>query len=157
MPGFLPFGRASFMLDFVAVAMFLILPILSYSLYLVKVRKDYVGHKRLQIFLGLLLLVAVVLFEVDIRLHGWRHLAKPSPYYDTILFPVLYVHLLFACSTSLLWILTIALALRSFPNPPMPGAHSPWHKRLAWPAAITMYTTAVTGWTFYWMAFVATS
>lgn len=155
MPGFLPYSRASFMLDFVAIAMFLILPILSYSLYLVKVRKDYRTHKKLQIFLGLLLLVAVVLFEVDIRIYGWRHLAEPSPYYSTSLFPVLYIHLFFACSTSVLWIVTILLALRKFPRPPVPSHHSDWHKRLAWPAAITMYITAITGWTFYWMAFVS--
>jgi hypothetical protein len=144
------------MLDFVAVAMFLILPILSYSLYLVKVRKNYLAHKRLQIFLGLLLLVAVVLFEVDIRIYGWRHLAEPSPYYATALFPILYIHLFFAISTSLLWIVTILLAIRNFPSVPRPGPHSTLHKRLAWPAAITMYITAITGWTFYWMAFVAT-
>lgn len=155
MPGFLPFSRASFMLDFVALAMFLILPLLSWSLFEVRIRRNYLRHKRLQIFLGGLLLVAVVLFEVDIRVNGWRHLAEPSPYYQTLLFPVLYVHLFFACSTSLLWIVTIVSALRNIPNPPRPCPHSTWHKRLARPAAATMFCTAITGWTFYWMAFVA--
>ncbi|MFO0947844.1 MAG: DUF420 domain-containing protein [Planctomycetota bacterium] len=155
MPGFLPYSRASFMLDFVAVAMFLILPILTFSIYLVKSRKNYRLHKQLQVFLGALLLVAVALFELDIRIHGWRHLAEPSPYYHTALFPVLYVHLFFAVSTSLLWVVTIVHALRVIPSPPAPGPWSKAHKRLAIPAALTMYTTAITGWTFYYMAFVA--
>lgn len=155
MPGFLPHSRASFMLDFVALAMVLILPILTYSIYQVKVRKNFLLHARIQLFLGLLLLAAVALFEVDIRIHGWRHLAEPSPYYQTMLFPVLYVHLFFAVSTSLLWIVTIVHAFRAIPWPPTPGPWSTRHKRLAIPAAVTMYTTAVTGWTFYYMAFVA--
>ena len=148
-------SRATFMLDVVAVAMFLIIPALSYSLYLVKVHRDFKTHKAIQLGLGVVLLAAVTLFEIDIRLHGWRHLATASPYYDAGLFPVLYVHLFFAVSTTVLWGFTIVDALRKFPSPIQPSPYGEFHKRIAWLAAIGMYCTSVTGWTFYYMAFMA--
>jgi hypothetical protein len=43
----------------------------------------------------------------------------------------------------------------NFPCPPAPGPHSPWHIRWAKVAAIDMLMTAITGWLFYWLAFVA--
>jgi putative membrane protein len=54
----------------------------------------------------------------------------------------------------ILWPVTIVLALRKFPNPPAPGAHSPTHIRLARLAALDMLLTSITGWIFYWLAFV---
>lgn len=154
-PGFIPGSRATLMLDVVAVAMFVILPIMTWSIAAARYRRRYRAHKRAQWTLGVLLLVAVTLFEVDIRAFGWRHLAEPSPYYQTILFPVLYVHLFFSVSTTLLWTATILLALKRFPSEPLPSAHSATHRRLGWMSAIFMSITAVTGWTFYYMAFLA--
>ena len=49
----------------------------------------------------------------------------------------------------------IIQALRKFPSPPKPGPHSAAHKRWAWLATIAMVGTAVTGWAFYYLAFVA--
>jgi uncharacterized membrane protein YozB (DUF420 family) len=159
MDGFLG-TRASLMLDVVALAMLVLVPVLAFSIYQVKVRRNYSLHKAIQLTLGGVLLVAVTLFEVDIRLHGWRHLAAPSPYAshegstDWVMV-VLTVHLFFAVSSAVLWILVIARALRNFPSPPVPGPHSAWHRRWATIAAIDMTCTAVTGWVFYWLAFVA--
>lgn len=143
------------MLDVVASAMFIVVPVMLWSIWLVRNRRNYVLHKRVQLSLGGLLLVAVVLFEIDMRMNGWRHLAEPSPFYETWLFPVLYVHLFIAISTTLLWVITIVGALMKFPNPVRPTGYSVWHKRFAKPAAAGMCCTAVTGWTFYIMAFVA--
>ena len=152
-PGFL--SRATLMFDVVSLAMFLVLPVLTWSIYEAKYRHNYALHKRLQVGLGLVLLVAVLLFEVDIRTHDWKPLTEASPYHDTTLWPMLWVHLFFSISTTLLWIVTIVLALRKFPNPPTPGPHSRIHVPLARTAALFMFCTALTGWTFYWMAFVA--
>jgi hypothetical protein len=66
----------------------------------------------------------------------------------------LYVHLFFAVTTVVLWPAVIFLALRSFPNPPRPALHSRIHVLLARLAAVDMMLTAVTGWVFYWLAFV---
>lgn len=155
MPGILPGSRGSLMLDVVALSMFAVVPAMLWAIYLVRVKKNYLLHKRVQLVLATVLLAAVTLFEVEMRLHGWRHLAKESPYYDTVLFPVLWVHLFFAVSTSVLWIWTVVGALRKFAPVPTPGPYSLTHRRVAKLAAAGMCCTAVTGWTFYWMAFIA--
>jgi putative membrane protein len=161
-PGFDGFlgTRASWMLDFVAVALVFILGILAASIWLVRYRRAYRLHKGLQLSLGILLAAAVALFEVDVRLHGWQDRARASSYFGTtaepgLLFDVLYVHLFFSITTTLLWIYVIVQALRKFPRPVAPGTHSAAHRRWAWIAALAMLGTAVTGWLFYWMAFVA--
>lgn len=155
MPGIVPFSRASLMMDVVALAMFAVIPVMIWSIYLVACQKRYELHKIVQLSLGGLLLFAVVLFEVDVRLNGWRQNALVSPYYTTWLNPVLYAHLFFAISTTLLWIYTIVGAVRRFARPASPGGYSGHHKRVAKAAALGMCMTALTGWVFYWMAFVA--
>ncbi len=152
--------RASLMLDVVFVAMFVVVPVLGYSVYLVKYRQRYALHKRIQLILGVVLLVTVALFEFDMRYNGWRDRARPSPYYGSDdaggwMWTALYVHLAFAVTTAGLWIAVIGRALRNFPNPPVPNGHSPWHRRWGQIAAIDMALTALTGWIFYWLAFVA--
>lgn len=155
MQGFLPFSRASFMLDFVVVAMFAMVPTLLWSISLVRRKKNYALHRRVQLILAGVLLVTIVLFEVDVRLNGWQQYAKASPYFDSWLFPFLYFHLVFAISTTILWVVTVVGALRHFKAPVGPNAYSPRHKILGRLAAIDMCCTALTGVTFHWMAFVA--
>src|SRR5207244_2693620 len=107
------------------------------------------------------LLVAVLLFEVDIRVNGWEARAAASPYFDPThkwTSPAgigLIVHLSFAVPTLLLWIYVVVQALRKFSRPPIPGHHSRSHSRWGTLAAAGMALTAVTGWIFYWLAFVA--
>jgi uncharacterized membrane protein YozB (DUF420 family) len=148
--------RASLMLDVVFLAMFVVVPVLAWSIYLVKVRRNYALHKQVQVTLGLVLLAAVTLFEIDMRVNGWTDRAEPSPYWnDGTVRNALVVHLVFAVSTAVLWIVVIVRALRNFPSPPTPGPHSAWHKRWAWAAAVDMLLTSLTGWVFYWLAFAA--
>jgi hypothetical protein len=157
--GFLGY-KSSFMLDFVVVALVLIVPILLFSLYTVKVRKDFTLHRNLQLLLGIVLLVAVAAFEVDLRLQGgWQAVVnkgEPKLTSDKLatVAKLLYVHLVFAISTPFLWIATITLALRRFPNPPHPGPHSRLHKTLGWLSTIDITLTSVTGLVFYYVAFV---
>ena len=161
--GFLPLGRGSVMLDVVFVAMFIVVPALAVSIYLVKRRGRYDLHKKLQLVLAAVLLVAVLLFELDMQfITRWEMRAEPSPYFaeaNKWTCPAgisLIIHLSFAVPTLLLWIYVVVQALRKFSNPPGPGPHSAAHARTGWPAAIGMLLTAVTGWIFYWLAFVAT-
>jgi uncharacterized membrane protein YozB (DUF420 family) len=163
----MPFGadgflgtRASLMLDVVALAMLVVVPVLGVSVYLVKYRRQYALHKKIQLALGTALLVTVVMFEADMRLSGWRHRAEVSPFAGgdgttDWVFVSLAIHLCFAITSALLWIVVIARALRNFPSPPVPSTHSPWHRRYGMAAAIDMVCTAVTGWVFYYLAFVA--
>lgn len=160
LPGFLG-TRASLMLDVVFAAMFLIVPILGLSIYLARYRRMYNAHKWIQIIMGVVLLVTVTAFEVDMRLFtDWEMLAEPSPYYTTpdewnTVWYSLVIHLLFAVPTPLVWTYVIVQALRQFPNPPRPAKHSRHHIFCARVAAILMALTAVTGWIFYYLAFVA--
>lgn len=153
--------RATIMFDVVTVALVLFLPTLAWSIGHVR-RGRYKIHKRVQITLGVTLFLVVSLFEADIQVTrrvldgGWRSLTTASPYHGALLDQFLRIHLIFATSTAILWIATLAHALAMFPRPPRPGGPSRWHKYLAWSATAGIFATAVTGWTFYYMAFVAT-
>jgi putative membrane protein len=158
--GFLGF-RTSFMLDFVVVALVLIVPVLVFSLYLVKIQKQYTAHRNLQLLLGIVLLVAVGLFEVDLQWvqKGWENVVakRATPLTAEQLGFVrilLRVHLVFAITTPLLWVATIVLALRRMPSPPQPCAHSQLHKKLGWASTIDIVLTSITGLVFYYFAFV---
>ena len=158
--GFLSF-RTSFMLDFVVVALVLIVPVLVYSLFAVKFQQRYTVHRRLQLLLGGVLLVAVALFEIDLQWvqGGWAKVVgkRVTPLTTEQLGfvqTVLRVHLVFAISTPVLWATTIALALRRMPSPPRPCPHSQLHKTLGWLSTIDIVLTSVTGLVFYYFAFV---
>lgn len=156
--------RGSFMLDLVFTAMFVVVPVLLYSIYLVRSKQKYELHKKIQLTLGVLLLVTVTLFETDMRINGWEARAEASPYLEIaadgsktgLVQTVLWIHLFFAVTTFALWAVVIIRAWRNFPSPVTPGAHSRWHRRWAKIAAVDMICTSLTGWTFYWLAFVAT-
>ena len=155
MNGFLG-TRASLMLDVVFLAMFAVIPVMSCSIWLVKYRRRFLLHKRIQITLGIVLLVTVAAFEADMLINGWDHRAFAPPATEPAakVYYMLYVHLVFAVSSALLWIWVIVQAQRKFPQPPAPCAYSSRHIFWARIAAIDMTCTAVTGWTFYAMAFV---
>ncbi len=158
--GFLGFG-ASFMLDVVVCALVLVVPTLACSLYLVKVKRDYLWHRNLQLTLGIVLLAAVGAFEVDLQIvhDGWESIVqsrepKLEPARLETVRRVLWVHLVFAISTPLLWAVTIGLALKRMPSPPAPCPHSLWHRRLGWISTIDLVLTSITGLAFYAVAFV---
>jgi hypothetical protein len=103
-----------------------------------------------------MLLVAVALFELDMQLFtDWEVRARASPYFETWVKPVLSIHLFFAIPTAVLWLAVIVRALRRFPNPPEPGPHSREHIFWAWLTTVETLLTALTGWTFYLLAFAA--
>jgi uncharacterized membrane protein YozB (DUF420 family) len=156
--------RGSFMLDLVFLAMFVVVPLMLFSIHLVRTKKNYELHKKIQLTLGVVLLATVTLFEIDMRINGWEARAEESPYLEIaadgsksgLVQIVLWIHLFFAVTTALLWAVVIVRAWRNFPSPVVPNQHSHWHRRWAKIAAIDMISTSVTGWTFYWLAFVAT-
>lgn len=153
--------RASIMLDVVFVAMFLVIPGLAISISFAK-RGWFSLHKITQLVLGTTLLIAVVAFEVDMQiLTEWEKRAEPSPYFaESIKWScpagiMLLVHLAFAVPTAGLWVYVIYGALRKFAAPPIPNDHSASHRFWGWLASLGMLGTAVTGWIFYYLAFVA--
>lgn len=153
--GFIPGSRGSFMLDAVVVAMFVALPVLAYGLFESRAHRRFTSHRTVLLLLSAVLLVAVVAFELEMRLVGWRHLAEPSPYFATIVPWLLGVHVACSVTTTLLLGATVVLALRRFPRNPEPGEHSERHRLLGWAAAAGLALTSITGWSFYYAAFVA--
>jgi uncharacterized membrane protein YozB (DUF420 family) len=148
--------RGSIGMDVVLVGLLAVLPILAWSIHLVRVRRDYAGHRRLQLVIAAALAACIVIFEIDVRLlSDWKIRARPSPYWPGGVLTALGIHLVFAVSTLGLWIWTIQEALRRFPSPPAPAAHGPRHRRMARLAAADLVLTACTGIVFYWLAFVA--
>ncbi len=160
--GFLGYDT-TFMVDFVVCSLALIVPILGYSVFTVKVQGQFVRHRNLQILLTVVLLLAVAAFEIDVRLHGgWENIVNKDPAQPRLsgselenVRLVLYVHLVFAISSPLLWLATMVLALRRFRSPPAPGPHSRLHRRLGWLSTADITLTALTGLWFYYLAFVA--
>jgi putative membrane protein len=149
------------MLDLVVCALIFVVPVLATSIFLVKIRRNFVWHRRLQLFLAGVLLLTVVAFELDVQVvhHGWENIvrqSRPEIAAGDFAFvrKVLSIHLIFAISTPLLWALTISLALPRFGNPPAPSTHSPLHKWLGWISAIDLTMTSVIGLLFYYFAFV---
>lgn len=149
--GFLGY-ETTLMLDVVVVSLVIVVPLLSLSLVLVHYYKSWALHKRLQIVLGGVLLVAVSLFEIDMRRIGgfWAIAKNKSPEMHVLL----WVHLFFAITTVLLWAATLFLAWRRFPSPPQPAPHSRWHRRLGWLSALDITATSITGLLVYYYGFV---
>ena len=115
----------------------------------------------IQITLALALLVVLLLFEIDVHfIDQWMVRADASPYFDAatksgLVVYALVIHLVFATTTFGLWLTVIVQALRHFPRPPGINEHSRFHRRWGTVAALDMVMTTLTGWIFYWLAFVA--
>ncbi len=161
--GFLGY-RTSFMLDFVVCALVIIVPVLIASICLVKFGRRYEKHRMLQTGLCVVLLIAVGAFEVDLQVvhGGWENVVAKSYADDALLAerisraqPWLWLHLVFAVSTPLVWIVTLAMAIRRFPSPPTPSSHSRLHRQLGWLSTVDVTLTAITGLIFYYVTFVA--
>lgn len=151
--GLLP-TRGSLMLDVIIIATGTILLALLVSVSLVR-RRHYHWHRSIQIVLTILLTIAIVLFEIDIRIFtDWRKLAEPSPFYESgIVNWSLIVHLIFAIPTPFIWFFVIWKALRliRWEQTDYRTEHRFWGRL----AAFMMFMTTVTGWLFYWLAFAA--
>lgn len=162
--GFLGYPT-SFMLDFVVCALAVLVPLLLYSLFVVKKQRKFTLHRNLQVLLCVVLLIAVGAFEIDMQWvqGGWENVMGKqaeslgeealNTKVESVR-TVLHIHLIFAIATPLLWIATLAYAFRKFPNPPQPGAHSRTHKTLGWLSTVALTLTSATGIWFYYVAFV---
>ena len=152
--GFLP-TRGSFVLDAVFIAMFVICAVMVVSIWLVKYKRKYQTHRRIQMGLAIFLAVAILIFEIDVRfVTDWRQLAESSRFYaNGIVDLSLGIHLLFAIPTPFVWAYVVVQALRKFPANTVPNEHSRAHRFWGRIAALMMLATAATGCVFYWLAF----
>lgn len=145
------------MLDFVAVAMLGVCLVLTYSIYQIRVKKNLPLHRTIQIATAIVLVFALTGFEIDVRfITKWRELAEPSPYYASgFVNGCLWFHLLFAIPTPFVWATVIVMGLRRFKTGFNQGDYNRIHRISGRIAAAMMFMTAITGWVFYYVAFVA--
>lgn len=149
------------MLDFVTLAMLLVLIVLTLSIYAVRFKKNWRLHRNIQLATAIILTLALVAFEIDVRfITQWRELAQASPFYESgWIDRCLAIHLVFAIPTPLVWGVVIFMAMRRI----KPDAQSQtdaadfrrFHRISGRIAAAFMFLTAITGWIFYYVAFVA--
>ena len=152
--GLLP-TRGSVMLDVVAVAMVAVSGLLLLSIFLARVQKKHQLHRSIQLVLIVLLSIAIVLFEIDMRVYtDWEQLAEPSAYFESgWVHAALWIHLTFAIPTPFVWAYVVTQALRKIEWDSESYRHR--HRVWGWVASLMMFGTAVTGWLFYWIAFCA--
>ena len=154
--GFLP-TRGSVMLDFVSVAMLAVAVVLCFSIYQVRYLKNHKLHRTIQLTTALVLVLALVAFEIDVRFYtDWRKLAEPSPYFESgTVHIALWIHLAFAIPTPFIWGFVIWLALTRFKENFEAADFNRFHRISGRVAAAFMLATSVTGWIFYYLAFIA--
>jgi hypothetical protein len=148
--------RADLLFDIIVVSLILIVPLLIYSLYLVRVKKDYVTHKNIQVGVSIVVAIVLVLFEMNLYFTGGvEQLLVGSSYQGTsIMDTIMKVHLFFSISTAILWPVVLISALVKMPKPPRPTPDSKRHRILGWIAFFDMIGTGVTGVIVYAFIFV---
>lgn len=157
MDGFVFGSRASIGMDIIVIATLFVLFSTGFAIYK-GMKGDTVYHTKLQKFNSLILLAAVVIFEIDIRLAGWTHRAEASPYYETLVMPFLYVHLCFSIPLFFSWSATSFYAWKIVKMETIEvgqGQLALRHRRLGRVSFALLTLTALSGAVFYWVSFIA--
>jgi Flp pilus assembly protein TadB len=152
--------QPSFMLDFVVVALAAVL--LGMALGVWQARKHrFKIHSRMMMILALILLGVVLLFELDLRLHGGLEglasaAGREARAESTGIRLLLNGHLVLAFTTLILWGVTLTKAVRHFGwKNPVSGIYQKSHRILAWSSLWGMFAVAVSGWLLYYFIFLA--
>lgn len=148
-------SRAPWIIEFVTIAMAILGPMTLLGASQAK-KRNYRSHKIIQSSVAVTLLVAVILFEVQVRFLGWRQAAEASLYFDSLVFPVLYVHIPIAIITAIAWIQAIREAMKVFKTGyGLTGDAGNKHRFWGKIAVMGTQLTWITGWIFFYLAFVA--
>ncbi len=148
------FPNTDILIDIVNASFVIIVPTLIYSW--MKVRNgEYALHKKVQLTLFAVLFVAVILFEVDLRMRGGIfEMVKDSQFAGTLwLNSLIWFHMFVSITTSFIWIGLIAGSLWKFASPPVPNDFSSRHRFWGKIGMIDMILTGVTGVMLYVLGF----
>lgn len=139
-------ARADALMDIVILSLAFIIPIILFSYKTVK-EGNYALHKKIQLTLGIVLLLVVIIFEMDMRNHGGIfEMVKGSRYEGTtFLNASIYIHTFFSITTSLIWLVLIIASLFKFSKDPLPNAFSKRHRFWGKLGMIDMILTGLTG------------
>lgn len=151
------FPNTDILIDAVNISFVIIVPALIYSW--AKARNgEYNLHKKVQLTLFAILFVAVILFEVDLRMRGGIfEMVKDSRFAGTLfLNSLIWFHMFVSITTSFIWIGLIAFSLKKFASPPVPNNFSGMHKFWGKIGMIDMILTGITGVMLYVLGFAMT-
>ena len=145
------------LIDIVTLSFVIILPLLIVSWRIVRVNRNYLLHRNMQLTLGITLAVVVAIFEYDLAASGGIfELTRGSTYEGTALLNgTIYVHTAFAITAAIVWVGLIVFSMIRFASPPVPGAFSRTHRLWGRIGMITMMLAGATALPLYYLGFVA--
>lgn len=148
-------ARADALMDIVILSLAIIIPIILYSYRKVK-NGEYATHKRIQLWLGIALLIVVIIFEMDMRQHGGIfEMVKGSRFEGTLFLNAsIYFHTFLSITTSIIWLILILVSMRKFDKDPVPNSFSKRHKFWGKIGMIDMILTGITGVQLYICGFI---
>ena len=140
--------RADFIVDTVMITSALLPFLLLIAIFFARNEK-YDLHKWSQITLFTIVNLLVITLEIDIRFGSINKVIEQSKYFGSeTLTIVFFIHLLFAISSTLLWLWLIIVSVRRYP------VHFRFpHKRYGIITYIDILLTVITGWMLYAMVF----
>jgi len=149
-------ARCDVLMDIVVVSMAIILPLLWYSMKKVKHDREYRVHKRIQLYMFIILFFVVLLFEWDMKENGGIfEMVKGSSYEGTFFLNfMIYFHTFLSITTSLIWLVLIIVSLIKFGKDPKPNKFSKTHKIWGKIGMWDMALTCITGLILYIYGFV---
>ncbi len=146
--------RASISFDIAYVLLLAMIPVLTWSLELLFLKKKYSLHKQVMLLLTIAFAVATGLFFFDFLSNGWKHRAAATVEdIPAITYMTLTIHLVFWAVTAGIWIVLLIQSLRKFPKPPEPNDFGPYYVFWLILLALQFFLTTLTGWEFYMLAF----
>lgn len=148
-------SRGDVLIDLVILSFAIILPLLIFSWFQARCQ-NYGLHRRLQLGLALLLAVAVVLFEIDLKLSGGIFaLTRESAYADTaILIGLIYGHTAVAVASVVVWAPLLVFSIRRFGNPLRTGDFGRVHRFWGRTGMVLMMASGLSAMPLYYLGFV---
>jgi putative membrane protein len=148
--------RADILMDLVLLSFAVILPAISWSWWQAR-QGHYLTHKKTQLLLGAVLAVAVLMFEIDLKVSGGIFVLTADSVYNgtTLLNSWIYGHTVVAILTTFIWIGLIVASLRKFPNPPAPGEFSKTHRLWGRTGMSTMMAAGLSAFPLYYYGFMS--
>ena len=145
-------SRASLAYDVAFLLELAVIPLCVWSLELLLIRRRYLAHKRLQLFITAIFAVAVAVFTLEFFAYDWQVRAAGASI-PGITYMTLTIHLAFLVITTAMWAMLLVQALRKIPSPPEPCDFGPYYIFGLVLVCLQLFISTLTGWEFYLLAF----
>ena len=146
--------RADLLFDFIVVTLVAIIGILLYAIRQARMKR-YRIHRALMLMTMFVLALVLVFFEIDLRMSGgYRVLFQQSKLSGTTaMTAAIYIHLVLAVSTVVVWVTHATMSLRKHPTL-LPGSFSQTHRVMGGVVFYGFLSVVVTALVVYMIGFV---